>query len=37
VAGYSKTTPTFGLNVYMVDFNKLKKASTPTKVAKKSK
>src|SRR5947209_5467755 len=25
VAGYSKTTPSFGLNVYMVDFNKLKK------------
>ena len=25
VAGYSKTTPSFGLNTYMVDFNKLKK------------
>ena len=24
VAGYSKTTPSFGLRVYMVDFNKLK-------------
>jgi len=23
VAGYSKTTPTFGLRVYMRDFNKL--------------
>lgn len=37
VAGYSKTTPTFGLNVYMVDFNKLKKPSAPTKAAKKAK
>ena len=37
VAGYSKTTPSFGLNVYMVDFNKLKKSSAPTKVAKKAK
>jgi hypothetical protein len=37
VAGYSKTTPTFGLNVYMVDFNKLKKASVPVKMAKKAK
>jgi hypothetical protein len=27
VAGYSKTTPTFGLRVYMVDFNKLKQNS----------
>ncbi len=25
VAGYSKTTPTFGLHTYMVDFNKLSK------------
>jgi hypothetical protein len=25
VAGYSKTTPTFGLQVFMVDFNKLKR------------
>ena len=31
VAGYSKTTPTFGLNVYMVDFNKLKKSPAPPK------
>ena len=37
VAGYSKTTPSFGLNVYMVDFNKLKKPSAPTKAAKKAK
>jgi hypothetical protein len=37
VAGYSKTTPSFGLNVYMVDFNKLKKPSAPTKAAKKTK
>jgi hypothetical protein len=37
VAGYSKTTPTFGLNVYMVDFNKLKKPSAPMKAAKKTK
>jgi hypothetical protein len=36
VAGYSKTTPSFGLNVYMVDFNKLKKPSTPAKAAKKT-
>jgi hypothetical protein len=28
VAGYSKTTPTFGLRVYMVDFNKLKRKGT---------
>jgi hypothetical protein len=35
VAGYSKTTPSFGLNVYMVDFNKLKKTSAPGKAAKK--
>jgi hypothetical protein len=35
VAGYSKTTPSFGLNVYMVDFNKLKKTSAPAKAAKK--
>ncbi len=34
VAGYSKTTPTFGLNVYMVDFNKLKKAAAQGKAAK---
>jgi hypothetical protein len=37
VAGYSKTTPTFGLRVYMVDFNKLKQKSMPAKVAKKHK
>jgi hypothetical protein len=36
VAGYSKTTPSFGLNVYMVDFNKLKKTSAPAKAAKKA-
>jgi hypothetical protein len=33
VAGYSKTTPTFGLRVYMVDFNKLKQKSKPAKAA----
>ena len=37
IAGYSKTTPTFGLRVYMVDFNKLKRKSPPTKPAKKAK
>jgi hypothetical protein len=37
VAGYSKTTPSFGLNVYMVDFNKLRKSSAPVKAAKKQK
>ena len=37
VAGYSKTTPTFGLDVYMVDFNKLKKASVPLKRPKRPK
>src|SRR6478609_2494063 len=31
VAGYSKTTPSFGLNVYMVDFNKLKIKTTARK------
>jgi hypothetical protein len=35
VAGYSKITSTFGLHVYMVDYNKLKKASRPAKAAKK--
>jgi hypothetical protein len=36
VAGYSKTTPSFGLNVYMVDFNKLKQKPKPAaKAAKK--
>ncbi|HEY1528496.1 MAG TPA: hypothetical protein VGH51_19895 [Candidatus Angelobacter sp.] len=37
VAGYSKTTPTFGLRVYMVDFNKLKQKSLPAKPGKKRK
>jgi hypothetical protein len=37
IAGYSKTTPTFGLRVYMVDFNKLKRKSPPAKPAKKTK
>jgi hypothetical protein len=37
VAGYSKTTPTFGLRVYMVDFNKLKQKSVATKAAKQGK
>jgi hypothetical protein len=36
VAGYSKTTPSFGLNVYMVDFNKLKRKPAPPKAAKKA-
>src|SRR5438270_1989496 len=35
VAGYSKTTPSFGLNVYMVDFNKLKTKTTARKSASK--
>jgi hypothetical protein len=35
VAGYSKTTPTSGLRVYMVDFNKLKQKSPRTKTGKK--
>lgn len=35
VAGYSKTTPSFGLNVYMVDFNKLKKNPASAKAARK--
>jgi len=35
VAGYSKTTPSFGLNVYMVDFNKLKAKTTARKAASK--
>jgi hypothetical protein len=35
VAGYSKTTPSFGLNVYMVDFNKLKTKTTARKRASK--
>ncbi|HEU4414529.1 MAG TPA: hypothetical protein VFT65_07065 [Candidatus Angelobacter sp.] len=29
-AGYSKTTPSFGLHVYMVDYNKLKRKARPT-------
>lgn len=37
VAGYSKTTPSFGLNVYMVDFNKLKKKAAQTSAVKKTK
>jgi hypothetical protein len=37
VAGYSKTTPTFGLNTYMVDFNKLKKTFAPAKTVKRAK
>ncbi len=37
IAGYSKTTPSFGLRVYMIDFNKLKKKSGPTTTAQKSK
>jgi hypothetical protein len=37
VAGYSKTTPTSGLRVYMVDFNKLKQKSLPAKTARKHK
>jgi hypothetical protein len=35
VAGYSKTTPSFGLNVYMVDFDKLKAKTTARKGASK--
>jgi len=34
VAGYSKTTPTFGLHVYMVDYNKLKRNPLPPKAVK---
>jgi len=37
VAGYSKTTPTFGLNVFMVDFNKLKRKPQRAKTSKKTK
>jgi len=36
VAGYSKTTPSFGLRVYMVDFNKLKRTGGPAPSARKS-
>lgn len=35
VAGYSKTTPSNGLRVYMVDFNKLKQKTLPAKPGKK--
>lgn len=35
VAGYSKTTPTNGLRVYMVDFNKLKQKAPQPKAVKK--
>lgn len=34
VAGYTKTTPDFGLRVYMVDFNKLKRKPAPAAAAK---
>src|SRR5712671_2671779 len=37
VAGYSKTTPTSGLRVYMVDFNKLKRKPQRAKTSKKTK
>ena len=37
VAGYSKTTPTFGLQVFMVDFNKLKRKGGTIAVARKGK
>ncbi|HEX4605261.1 MAG TPA: hypothetical protein VH724_14770 [Candidatus Angelobacter sp.] len=37
VAGYSKTTPAFGLQVFMVDFNKLKRKSGAVAVARKGK
>lgn len=37
VAGYSKTTPSNGLRVYMVDFNKLKQKQLPPKAGKKQK
>lgn len=37
IAGYTKTTPTFGLRVYMVDFNKLKKKPGSATIAQKSK
>jgi hypothetical protein len=33
VAGYSKTTPSFGLQVFMVDFNKLKQKTGVTSAA----
>jgi hypothetical protein len=34
VAGYSKTTPTFGLNVFMVDYSKLKQKPQRAKTKK---
>jgi hypothetical protein len=34
VAGYSKTTTTFGLRVYMRDYNKLRKESAASKARK---
>ena len=37
VAGHTKITPAFGLRVYMVDFNKLKRKAGPAGAAKKSK
>lgn len=37
VAGYSKTTPSFGLHVYMVDFNKLKQKTRMASAARKQK
>jgi hypothetical protein len=36
-AGYTKITPAFGLRVYMVDFNKLKRKAGAAPAAKKSK
>jgi hypothetical protein len=36
IAGYSKTTPAFGLQVFMVDFNKLKRKSGVVAVASKA-
>lgn len=36
-AGYTKITPAFGLRVYMVDFNKLKRKATPQPASKKPK
>jgi hypothetical protein len=35
VAGHTKITPAFGLRVYMVDFNKLKRKAGPAPAAKK--
>ena len=37
VAGYTKTTPAFGLRVYMVDYNKLKKKAASSTTAQESK